>query len=275
MLEQIQEAVEFIKKQIPNTPQVGLILGSGLGDYADSFPHPVIISYADIPHFPQTTIVGHKGRLVFQEIEGLPVVIMQGRFHYYEGYSMEQVTFPIRVMGQLGIRRLILTNAAGGANMNFSPGDLMLLTDHLNLMGMNPLRGPHYEIFGERFPDMTCIYHPAERDVFETVAQRLQIPLQKGVYAAFSGPSYETPAEIRMIRTLGADAVGMSTVPEAIVAAQMGIRVSGVSCITNMAAGMIGAKLAHEDVMETANRVKHQFIALINGVIQEFAKANT
>lgn len=275
MLEQIQEAVEFIKKQIPNTPQVGLILGSGLGEYADSFPNPVIISYADIPHFPQTTIVGHKGRLVFQEIEGLPVLVMQGRFHYYEGYSMEQVTFPIRVLGRLGIRRLILTNAAGGANLNFSAGDLMLITDHLNLMGMNPLRGPHHEEFGDRFPDMTSAYHPEERQVFETVAQRLQIPLQKGVYAAFSGPSYETPAEIRMIRTLGADAVGMSTVPEAIVATQMGIRVSGVSCITNMAAGMIGAKLAHEDVMETANRVKHQFIALIHGVIQEFAKTNT
>lgn len=273
-IEQIYETVDAIRAKVSVRPEVGIVLGSGLGEYADQFPAPTIIPYEEIPHFPQVTIVGHKGRLVFQEIEGLPVVVMQGRFHYYEGYSMEQVTFPIRVLGQLGIRRLILTNAAGGANINFSAGDLMLITDHLNLMGMNPLRGPHNQVFGDRFPDMTCAYHPEEREVFESVAQRLNIPLQRGVYAAFSGPSYETPAEIHMIRTLGADAVGMSTVPEAIVATQMGIRVSGVSCITNMAAGMPGSKLTHEDVMETANRVKHQFIALINGVIQEFAKAN-
>ena len=271
MLEHIQETVECIKKQLPNTPEIGLVLGSGLGDYADSFPNPVIIPYSDIPHFPQSTVVGHKGRLVFQEIAGLPVIAMQGRFHYYEGYSMEQVTYPIRVMGQLGIQHLILTNAAGGANPNFSAGDLMLITDHINLMGMNPLRGPHNEAFGDRFPDLTYAYHPEERRVFESVAQRLHIPLQQGVYAGFSGPSYETPAEIRMVQMLGADAVGMSTIPEAIVATQMGIRVSGVSCITNLAAGMSGAKLTHEDVMETANRVKNQFITLINGVIQAFA----
>lgn len=271
MLEHIQETVACIQKQLPKTPKLGIVLGSGLGEYADSFSNPVIIPYTDIPHFPQSTVVGHKGRLVFHEIEGLPLLAMQGRFHYYEGYSMEQVTYPIRVMGKLGIRRLILTNAAGGANPSFSAGDLMLITDHLNLMGVNPLRGPHNEEFGDRFPDLTYVYHPEDRQVFETIAQRLQIPLQKGVYAGFSGPSYETPAEVRMAQILGADAVGMSTVPEAIVATQMGIRVSGVSCVTNPAAGITGVKLAHEDVMEVANRVKQQFITLINGVIQEFA----
>jgi purine-nucleoside phosphorylase len=274
MVENIQETVEFIKKEFPNSPDIGLILGSGLGEYADSFSDPVIIPYADIPHFPQSTVVGHKGHLVFQKFNGYTIVAMQGRFHYYEGYTMEQVTFPIRVLGKLGIRRLILTNAAGGANPEFEAGDLMLMTDHINLMGTNPLRGPHTEEFGERFPDMSHTYNPEDAKVFETVAQRLNIRLRNGVYAAFSGPSYETPAEIRMVQTLGADAVGMSTVPEAIVATQMGIRVSGVSCITNMAAGMSGAKLAHQDVMETANRVRKHFIALIDGVIHEFGNVD-
>lgn len=273
MLERIQEAAEFIKSKFPEKPDIGLILGSGLGAYADSFPEPVIIPYDKIPHFPQSTVVGHKGRLVFQRFEECSVVAMQGRFHYYEGYTMEQVTFPVRVMGMLGIQRLIITNASGGVNPEFKPGDLMLITDHINLMGLNPLRGPHYQEFGERFPDMSKAYNPEDSAVFEAVAEKLNIPLKKGVYVAMSGPSYETPAEIRMAQIMKADAVGMSTVPEAIAATQMGIRVSGVSCVTNMAAGLPGAKLSHEDVMETAERVRKQFIALIDGVIQEFGRS--
>jgi purine-nucleoside phosphorylase len=271
MVEKIQEAVAYINAKFPEIPKIGIILGSGLGEYAESFSDPVIIPYSDIPHFPQSTVVGHKGRLLFQKFNHSTLVAMQGRFHHYEGYTPEQVVFPVRVMGKLGIRRLILTNAAGGINPGFEAGDLMLITDHINFMGMNPLRGPHRDEFGERFPDMTHTYDPEDANVFEVVAQKLNIRLRRGVYIAFSGPSYETPAEIRMARTLGADAVGMSTVPEAIVATQMGIRVSGVSCITNMAAGMSGAKLAHQEVMETANRVRKQFIALIDGVIQQFA----
>lgn len=274
MLEKIQDAVAFIREKISDRPDIGLVLGSGLGGYADSFSDPTIIPYTEIPHFPRSTVAGHKGRLIFQQFKNCTLAVMQGRFHYYEGYSMEQLTFPIRVMGTLGIRRLILTNAAGGVNPDFEAGDLMLITDHINFMGKNPLIGPHHEKFGDRFPDMTHTYHPEDAGVFETIAQKLDIRLQKGVYIAFSGPSYETPAEIRMARTLGADAVGMSTVPEAIVATQMGIQVSGVSCITNLAAGMEGAKLAHEDVMETANRARKYFTVLIDNVIHKFSQLN-
>lgn len=274
MLEQIQEAVATIRQKVSESPVMGVILGSGLGDYADAFPQPTFIPYADIPHFPQSTVPGHKGRLVFQQCEGGLVVAMQGRFHYYEGYSLEQVTFPVRVLAMLGMRRLLVTNAAGGINPAFTGGDLMLITDHINLMGVNPLRGPHQEAYGERFPDMTEAYHRAEAEVIATVAEKLNIPLQKGIYVGLSGPSYETPAEIRMLRMLGADAVGMSTVPEVIVANQMGLRVAGISCITNMAAGISPLKLTHQEVMETANRVKQQFITLIDGVIREFGRSS-
>lgn len=271
MKEHLQAVVEHIRNYCSEVPAIGIILGSGLGEYADSFCDPIVIPYANIPHFPQSTVIGHKSRLVFQRFEHVWGIAMQGRFHYYEGYSLEEVTFPVRVLGALGVQHLIVTNAAGGINQNFTAGDLMLITDHLNLMGANPLRGPHHEEYGERFPDMSEAYNRADSQVFKHVAEKLGIPLQEGVYAGLSGPSYETPAEIRMLRTLGADAVGMSTVPEVIVANQMGIRVSGVSCVTNMAAGLGGAKLSHEEVMETANRVKKQFIALIDGVIQEFS----
>ncbi len=274
MREKIQQAVEFIREKASNVPDIGIILGSGLGDYVDSFPAPVIIPYGDIPNFPQSTVPGHKGRLVFQKFDGFTVVAMQGRFHYYEGYSMEQVTFPVRVLGTLGIRRLIVTNASGGIDPEFAAGDLMIITDHVNLMGVNPLRGPHKEYYGERFPDMTEAYNKEDSEVFKAVAKKLGISLKKGVYTGLSGPSYETPAEIRMLRTLGSDAVGMSTVPEVLVANQMGIRVSGVSCITNMAAGISPTKLTHQEVMDTANRIKKQFIALIDGVIQEFGSQN-
>lgn len=266
----LQTAVEFLKRTLPATPTVGLVLGSGLGEYAESFPSPLVIPYEEIPHFPTSTVPGHKGRLIFQQFERSALLAMQGRFHYYEGYTMEQVTFPIRIMGLLGIERLILTNAAGGVNQFFEAGDLMLIRDHINYMGTNPLIGPHVEEFGDRFPDMTHAYHPESRDIFIRVARERKIPLQQGIYMAFTGPSYETPAEIRMARILGADAVGMSTVPEAIVATQMGIRVSGVSCITNLAAGMSGAKLAHDDVMEAANKAEKNFMALIDGALEEF-----
>jgi purine-nucleoside phosphorylase len=270
MRKKIQQAVKFIQEKIPDVPDIGVILGSGLGDYADSFSNSVILSYTDIPHFPRPTVSGHKGCLVFQAFNGFMVVVMQGRFHYYEGYSMKQVTFPVRVLGMLGIRRLIVTNAAGGINPEFAAGDLMLITDHINLMGVNPLRGPHLDEYGQRFPDMTEAYNKEDLDVFETVARTLGISLKKGIYSGLSGPSYETPAEIRMLRILGSDAVGMSTVPEVIVANQMEIRVSGVSCITNMAAGISPTKLTHQEVMDTANRVKKPFISLIDGVIQAF-----
>ena len=271
-VEQIRETADAIRSRVAGTPLIGVILGSGLGEYADRFPSPIILPYEEIPHFPKSTVPGHKGRLVFQEMHGRLVMAMQGRFHYYEGYGMDAVTFPIRVMGQLGVRRLILTNAAGGVNTAFEAGDLMLMTDHINYMGVNPLRGEHHPEFGDRFPDMSHVYHPDDARVFEAVAQERGIRLRKGVYMAFSGPSYETPAEVRMARTLGADAVGMSTVPEAIVATQMGMRVSGVSCVTNLAAGIEGAKLDHADVMAAANRAKERFIALIDGVIQEFCR---
>jgi purine-nucleoside phosphorylase len=272
MREHIQQAVEVIQKVFPDPLDIGLILGSGLGEYADSFPDPVIIPYTDIPHFPQSTVVGHQGRLVLQKFEGFSVVAMQGRFHYYEGYSLEQVTFPVRVLGTLGIRHLIVTNAAGGINPEFTAGDLMMITDHINLMGANPLRGPHDKRFGDRFPDMTEAYNNEDIGIFEAIAQTLGFSLQKGIYVALSGPSYETPAEIKMLRSLGADAVGMSTAPEVIVANQMGIRVSGISCVTNMAAGMGATKLSHQEVMDTANRVKQQFISLLDGAIREFGR---
>ena len=270
MREMIQQAVAYIRENIADVPDIGVILGSGLGDYADAFSQPVIIPYAEIPHFPQATVSGHKGRLVFQQFDGFTVVVMQGRFHYYEGYSLEQVTFPIRVLGTLGIRRLMVTNAAGGINPEFAAGDLMLITDHLNLMGVNPLRGAHFEEYGPRFPDMTEAYNKEDSQVIEAAARTLGISLKKGVYVGLSGPCYETPAEIRMLKLLGADAVGMSTVPEVIVANQMGIRVAGVSCITNLAAGISPVKLTHQEVMETATRVKKSFMALIDRVIHTF-----
>jgi len=268
--EHIQEAADYIRQHISEVPDLAIILGSGLGEYADSFAESQIIPYADIPHCPTSTVPGHKGRFVFGGNSQTSVVAMQGRFHFYEGYSLEQVTFPIRVLGILGVRRLIVTNAAGGINPQFVGGDLMLIHDHINLMGTNPLRGLHHESFGQRFPDMTEAYNREDGVVFRTVAKQLGIALKQGVYVGLSGPSYETPAEIRMLRTLGADAVGMSTVPEVIVANQMGMLVSGISCITNMAAGLNSAKLTHEEVMETAERVRQSFIALLDGAIQQF-----
>lgn len=270
MRQHTDQAVAHIRTQLAEIPHIAIILGSGLGEYAASFSEPTIIPYTDIPHFPRSTVTGHKGRLVFQQFDGFSVIAMQGRFHYYEGYTLEQVTFPVRVLGLLGVSRLLVTNASGGLNPDFQPGDLMLIRDHLNLMGDNPLRGQHEERFGPRFPDMTEAYNQADAQVFESAAQALGITLRQGVYAGLSGPSYETPAEIKMLRVLGADAVGMSTVPEVIVANQMGMRVSGVSCITNLAAGIHPHKLSHQEVIETTQRVKTRFIRLLERVVREF-----
>jgi purine-nucleoside phosphorylase len=263
----IKDTVEFIRAQCRLQPVLGLVLGSGLGAYADTFRNRTAIPFANLPHFPSSTVLGHSGNLVLGDAEGVPVVALQGRVHLYEGYSISEVAFPARILGALGIRQLIVTNAAGGINTAFRPGDLMLITDHINLMGTNPLIGPNAEGLGPRFPDMSEAYDAALRGVAREAARQKRIPLREGIYIGLSGPSYETPAEIRMFRALGADAVGMSTVPEVIVANHMGIRVLGISCITNMAAGILPQKLTHQEVMDTTERVREQFQSLLQGII--------
>ena len=265
----IQEAADYIRKRVPNRPQVGVILGSGLGILAAEVKNKKTVSYAEIPHFPVSTVEGHAGQLVLGKLAGQDVVLMQGRFHFYEGYSMAQVVFPVRVMHSLGVEVLIVTNAAGGINEGFKPGDLMIITDHINLMGTNPLIGENYDDIGPRFPDMTEAYDRGLVRIAETVARREGLGYQKGVYISLTGPSYETPAEIRYLRIVGGDAAGMSTVPEVLVANHAGMRVLGISCVTNMAAGILPQKLNHEEVMETANRVRDQFITLVKGVLHE------
>ncbi len=235
---------------------------------AEEITNQTIVPYNKIPHFPVTTVEGHKGQLIIGDFEGKRVIAMQGRFHYYEGYSMEEVVYPVRVMGQLGVKNLIITNAAGGINLDFQPGDLMVIKDHINLLGVNPLKGANISQLGERFPDMSEAYNMDLRELASITAKDLTINIRKGVYAAVTGPSYETPAEIRYLRTIGADAVGMSTVPETIAANHMGIKVLGISCITNMAAGVLDAKLNHEEVVETANKVKDKFINVLRGVVR-------
>lgn len=269
MFVEIKEAAEYIKQKIDLEPEVGLILGSGLGILAEEIEDSVIIPYQEIPNFPVSTVEGHAGRLVIGRLEGKPVVAMQGRFHYYEGYSMQKLTLPVRVMKMLGVEKLLVTNAAGGVNRNFNPGDFMIITDHVNLMGDNPLRGQNLEEFGPRFPDMTEAYNHELIKLAERVGAEKGIMIRKGVYAALSGPSYETPAEIRFLASNGFDAVGMSTVPEVIVANHMGLDVLGISCITNMAAGILARPLNHEEVMETAERVKPKFITLVRGILKE------
>jgi purine-nucleoside phosphorylase len=263
----IQETVGAIVARCSERPTVGLILGSGLGAYADTFKERVVIPFQELPHFPQSRVVGHSGNLVLGKADGVPVAALQGRVHYYQGYSISDVVYPARVLGCLGIRKLVVTNAAGGVNTDFRPGDLMLITDHINLMGANPLIGENIDAMGPRFPDMSEAYSKAMREIALRVGKEKRIPLRQGVYIALAGPSYETPAEIRMFRALGADAVGMSTVPEVIVAAHMGIQVLGISCITNMAAGILPKKLTHQEVIETTDRVKEQFIGLLEGVV--------
>lgn len=268
MLKKIHKAAKVIGEACGKA-DIGIILGSGLGDFAKSLDDAKSLSYRDIPGFPASTVPGHAGVWHTGKLHGKSVCMMQGRFHAYEGYDLEEVTLPVRVMALLGVKTLIVTNAAGGVNLDFQPGDLMQITDFINFSGRNPLRGPNLDEFGPRFPDMTYAY---DRDLAALVhkkAQGLNIRLQKGVYCWFNGPCYETPAEIRMARILGADAVGMSTVPETIVARHCGMRVLGLSCITNMAAGILDAPLDHEEVIKAGERVKDAFKALIGAVIGE------
>lgn len=266
--EKIMSAARFIRERVDIRPTLGLVLGSGLGGYADSLEDAVRIPYCEIPNFPIPTIAGHSGALVFGKKCGQEVVVLQGRIHYYEGLSQKEITMPIRVLAALGVKTVLLTNACGGVNLGFKPGDLMLISDHINYSGANPLIGPNMDEFGPRFPDISDLYTASLRTKIKEVAARAEIPLREGVYAMYSGPCYETPAEIRMFRILGADAVGMSTVPEAIVAGHCGMQVVGVSCITNMAAGILPVKLSHEEVTETANRVKEKFQKLIDLIVE-------
>lgn len=264
--EHLTETTDYLKTQGVDTVDFGLILGSGLGELADEIEGAVKIPYEAIPHFPVSTVVGHAGQLVYGTLSGKKVLAMQGRFHYYEGHSMQTVTYPVRVMAALKAHSLVVTNACGGVNESFAPGDLMLITDHINFTGDNPLIGENDSEMGPRFPDMSHAYTEAYRETAEKVAQERGLHLQKGVYMAYSGPTYETPAEIRMARTVGADAVGMSTVPEVIVAVHNGLQVLGVSCITNLAAGM-QSSLNHEEVVETTERVKGEFKELIKATL--------
>ncbi len=270
--DKISNAVAFLKMKYDKTPKLGLILGSGLGILAEEIEKPVKIPYRDIPDFPVSTVEGHAGQLVFGLLEGIEVVAMQGRFHYYEGYSFEKVTFPVRVMKGLGVETLIVTNAAGGINEGFSPGDLMIISDHINNMGANPLIGPNDARLGARFPDMSEAYSKDLRKLAKQTATKLNLDVKEGVYVAFTGPTYETPAEIRAFRILGADAVGMSTVPEVIVARHSGLRVLGISCITNMAAGILDQPLSHEEVIETTERVKANFLSYVTELVKTITK---
>lgn len=264
----IREACDFIRSQVNNEVSLGLILGSGLGILAEQIENKISIAYEDIPYFPKSTVEGHQGKLVIGQLKGKHVIAMQGRFHYYEGYTMEQVTFPVRVMKMLGIHSIIVTNAAGGINESFRPGDLMLISDHINFTGINPLIGPNHDTFGDRFPDMTQAYDRTYIEHAKHCAQQLNIAVQRGVYVGNAGPTYETPAEIRMLRVLGGDAVGMSTVPEVIVARQAKIRVLGISCISNMAAGIYDEPLSHEEVIETTQQVQQDFIRFMLHIIE-------
>jgi purine-nucleoside phosphorylase len=266
-----ERAAKFILSKMKLRPRVGLVLGSGLGAFADEMDAAVRIPYAKIPGFPVSTAVGHAGRLVIGKTGGVPVAAMQGRVHLYEGYAPRDVVFPMRVLARLGVRAAILTNAAGGINLEFKQGALVIIRDHINLQGSNPLVGPNEEKFGPRFPDMTQAYWAAYREIALVEAKRLGIEVHEGVYAALSGPSYETPAEIRTLRTIGADLVGMSTVPEVIVARHMGVRVLGISCVTNMAAGILDRVIDHAEVMETGERVQGQFVALLRAILPRFA----
>lgn len=271
LLEKMNEAVTYIENKISVKPQIGLILGSGLGELADEIENPVAFDYSDIPHFPVSTVEGHAGKLVIGELNGKSVVAMQGRFHYYEGYPVQDVTFPVRVMKGLGINLVVVTNACGGMNPAFAAGDLMIIEDHLNLTGANPLIGANEADLGPRFPDMSRAYTPELVDFVKNTADSLGIKVQQGVYAGISGPTYMTKAELRMLRTLGGDAVGMSTVPEVIVASHMSMKVIGISCVTDMAIADELEPLTHEQVVAVANRTKPKFIQLVKQIVSDVA----
>jgi purine-nucleoside phosphorylase len=271
--EKVQQAARLIEGRTTLRPRIGLVLGSGLGAFADGLQDATAIPYQQIPHFPVSTAVGHAGRLVVGQCAKIPVAVMQGRVHFYEGYSLREVTFPIRVLGALGIRALVFTNAAGGINRKLRARGLLLIRDHLNFQGSNPLLGANDERFGPRFPDMTEAYSKRFRTTAKRVARKLRLRLFEGVYAALHGPSYETPAEIRALACLGADVVGMSTVPEVIVANHMGIEVLGISCVTNMAAGISKKKINHDEVLEAGERVGRQFTAFLRALIPALVRA--
>lgn len=263
LLEKMKEAVSYIESKTSEKPEFGLILGSGLGELADEIEDAVKIDYKNIPNFPVSTVEGHAGMLVVGKLKGKSVVAMQGRFHYYEGYTMQEVTFPVRVMKGLGVHSIVVTNACGGMNKEFEPGDLMLIKDHLNMTGANPLIGPNESELGPRFPDMSRAYTPAYVEKAKEVASSINIKVQEGVYAGITGPTYMTPAELIMLRNLGADTIGMSTVPEVIVASHMGMKVLGISCVTDMAIGEELEPLTHEQVVQVANKTKPRFIQLV------------
>lgn len=266
-----ESAAQFLLSQTPLRPTVGLVLGSGLGGFADELSEATRIPYASIPSFPRSTAIGHAGQMVIGKVGNVAVAAMQGRVHLYEGYSANEVAFPTRVLGRMGIRALILTNAAGGINLECKQGALVVITDHINLQGQNPLVGTNDDRFGPRFPDMTQAYSRPYREIALRAARKLGKTIHQGVYAALLGPNYETPAEIRYLRAIGADLVGMSTIPEVIVARHMGLKVLAISCVTNMAAGISDEVLSHEDVLATGERVKGDFVALLRAVLPEIA----
>ncbi len=268
-MDKIKEAVDFIKNKTNKSPKIGLILGSGLGSLADTIENPVIIKYEEIPNFPVSTVEGHAGQLVIGELSGKVVVAMQGRFHFYEGYPLKDVTFPVRVMIGLGMESMIVTNAAGGVNLDYTPGDLMIITDQINFTGQNPLIGENLNELGPRFLDMTRAYNRDYIDIAKKVGEKLGLNLKEGVYMWFTGPTYETPSEVKLARILGADAVGMSTVPEVIVANHEGVKVLGISCITNMASGILDQPLNHEEVVETSMKVKDNFEKLLIEILDK------
>jgi len=267
LFDRAQRAAEQVQSRTKLRPEIAVVLGSGLGAFADDLTDATAIAYKEIHGFAQSTVEGHAGKLVIGKAGNVPIAAMQGRFHFYEGYALDDVTFPVRVLKLLGVRTLILTNAAGSLNTELTPGSLMIISDHINLMGANPLIGPNEARFGPRFPDLTSTYDPELQSLVIEEAKAMNIDMRRGVYAALSGPSYETPAEIHMVRTLGADAVGMSTVPEAIVARHMEIRLIGISCITNLAAGVSNRPIDHSQVMEIGKSVRAQFTELLRRVI--------
>ena len=269
-MQKINEAYEYLKTQLPFQPEIAIILGSGLGPLGKEVENPMIIDYANIPHFPVSTVVGHEGKLICGTIENKKVLVMQGRFHYYEGHDIQTTTLPIRVFRKLGITKLFVTNAAGGIKEDLNPGTIALITDHISFMCPSPLRGENLDEFGPRFKDMTEVYSLKLRNLAKEVSKKLNIPLKEGVYAFFRGPMYETPAEIRGIRAVGADMVGMSTVPEAIVARHSGMETLGISLITNKAAGLSHSELSHEEVTETANIAEKNMVKLAKEIIKSW-----
>lgn len=275
-MRELDETVAYIRERYRGTPEVAIVLGSGLGKLADEVEldkragvKP--FAYAELPHFPRSTVAGHAGRMVVGKLGKREVLVMQGRSHYYEGYSLSRITQAVRVAGRLGAKVLLVTNSAGSASKEFRPGDLMAITDHINLLGGSPLRGPNPDTLGTRFPDMSAAYDRGLLELARQVAKDLAVPLKQGVYLATHGPNYETPAEVRMMRTLGADAIGMSTVPEVIVARHMGMRVLGISCITNLAAGISATPLSHREVIETTTRVQERFLCLLRVILERMS----